>query len=541
MAQQSLFQIDEAPWEADDASEKLVASLAFPTGPDKTFDYEVPDELRGEIEVGRRVRAPFGRGDRPTVGYCVALDSRKNQPRKLKKLTALVDRRRLLTPAMLQLTEWLTERYLCTRGQALEAVLPAVVREQETTRTVTFLKVPKRIAAGVDKLELPPKQAAIIKHLAHQTTPLTPKQLCRALSCTIGPINALRKKNLLDVETRVVEAETAEPRPAREKPLELNADQATALSAILQPLNERRHQTVLIHGVTGSGKTEVYMQAIDEVIRFGRQAIVLVPEISLTPQTRERFRSRFDHVAVLHSHLRDAERHWHWDRIARGEVQVVVGAGSAVFAPTPHLGLIVLDEEHETTFKQDTSPRYHAREVALSRAEKEKVPLVLGSATPSLESWYRAVQGEYQMIDMPRRVSNRPLPDVGVIDLRDEFRNRQTRGAIGRQLHRAIDLALEDNGQVILLLNRRGYSTHIQCPACGLVLRCPHCELSLTHHLEGEAAICHYCDYQTAAPAKCPECTFAGIRYSGVGTQRLEAEVRARFPRRGSCGWTPTR
>jgi primosomal protein N' (replication factor Y) (superfamily II helicase) len=530
MVQQNLFQIDEAPWETDDQSEKVVATLVFPTGPDKTFDYEVSEELRGEIEVGRRVRAPFGRGDRPAVGYCVALASRNDLQRRLKTVAAVVDRRRLLTPAMLRLTEWLAERYLCTRGQALEAVLPAVVREQETTRTLTLLSVPKPIADGLDKLPLPPKQAAILKYLAEQSTPLTAKQLCRAVKCTIGPISALRKKNLLEVETRIVEAETAERRPQREMPLVLNADQTAALAAILKPLGERRHQTVLIHGVTGSGKTEVYMQAIDEVIRFGRQAIVLVPEISLTPQTRERFRSRFDSVAVLHSHLRDAERHWHWDRIVRGEVQVVVGARSAVFAPTPHLGLIVLDEEHETTFKQDSAPRYHTREVALWRAEQEKVPLILGSATPSLESWYRAAQGEYQLIDMPRRVSNRPLPDVGVIDLRDEFRDRQSRGAIGRQLHRAIDLALKDNGQVILLLNRRGYSTHIQCPACGTVLRCPHCELSLTHHLEGELAICHYCEYQTAAPAKCPECTFAGIRYSGVGTQRLEAEVRSRFP-----------
>ena len=291
-----------------------------------------------------------------------------------------------------------------------------------------------------------------------------------------------------------------------------------------------RHETILIHGVTGSGKTEVYIQAIQEAVRFGRQSIVLVPEISLTPQTRDRFRARFPKVAVLHSHLKDSERHWHWQRIAAGEVNVVVGARSAVFAPTPHLGLIILDEEHEATFKQESAPRYHARDVALWRAQAEGIPLVLGSATPALESWHRAHNGTYKLVEMPRRVFDRPMPLVQTIDLRDEFHNRRTRGAVGRKLHQAIEAALRDGGQVILLLNRRGFATHIQCPACGFVLRCPHCELALTHHRLGEIALCHYCDYEMPAPHECPQCHFTGIRYAGVGTQKLEAEIKARFP-----------
>ncbi|MGA2798609.1 MAG: primosomal protein N', partial [Thermoguttaceae bacterium] len=304
-----------------------------------------------------------------------------------------------------------------------------------------------------------------------------------------------------------------------------------ALSAILEAMNSREHRTILIHGVTGSGKTEVYIQAIQEVIRFGRQAIVLVPEISLTPQTVERFRSRFGEVAVLHSHLSDAERHWHWQRIAEGVVSVVVGARSAIFAPTPHLGLIVLDEEHESSFKQDSAPRYHARDVALVRAQAESVPLVLGSATPSLESWRSAQTGEYILAEMPRRVFDRPMPAVGTVDLRiDKARRAITRGSIGRQLHAAIGKALEAGGQVILLLNRRGFSTHIQCPACGYVVQCPHCDIALTHHRTQEIALCHFCDYQIPSPSVCPKCEFSGIRYSGLGTQRLEAEVRARFP-----------
>jgi primosomal protein N' (replication factor Y) len=233
---------------------------------------------------------------------------------------------------------------------------------------------------------------------------------------------------------------------------------------------------------------------------------------------------------VLHSHLRNTERRRHWEQIAAGEISVVVGARSAIFAPVPNLGLVILDEEHESSFKQDVAPRYHARDVALQRTQAENVPLVLGSATPSLESWHRAKSGQYRMISMPRRVLNRPLPGVGTIDLRTEFQDRRNRGAVSRQLRFAMAAALKDGGQVILLLNRRGFSTHIQCPSCGVVLECPHCAIALTHHMTGQIALCHYCDYQVAAPTECPECHFAGIHYRGLGTQRLEAEVKARFP-----------
>ena len=319
-------------------------------------------------------------------------------------------------------------------------------------------------------------------------------------------------------------------RTPSEEHLKLNEDQRAALDAILAALNSRQHETLLMHGVTGSGKTEVYIQAIDEVIRFGRQAIVLVPEISLTPQTESRFRSRFGRVAVLHSHLRDVERRRHWEHIAAGEISVVVGARSAIFAPVPNLGLVILDEEHESSFKQDTAPRYNARDVALERTKAENVPLVLGSATPSLESWQRAKSGQFRLISLPRRVFNRPLPAVGTIDLRTEFQDRRNRGAVSRQLRFAMAATLKEGGQVILLLNRRGFSTHIQCPSCGMVMECPNCAIALTHHVAGQTALCHYCDYHVPAPTECPDCHFTGIHYRGLGTQRLEAEVKARFP-----------
>jgi primosomal protein N' (replication factor Y) len=530
--QRNLFDREPEPWQQDDQAEHLVATVVLSTGPAQQFDYLVPDALRAEVEPGRRVRVPLGRGNRLVLGYCVRVECRPIGSRPLKPIAEVIDHRTLLSPAMLRLTEWIADRYLCDWGQVLETVLPAGVRDQAGTRMTTFLSLAADARQRMAETKVPEKQLAVLKALAAAKKPLTPQELARAAHSTTGPITALRRKGL--IRSRTGRVQHHQPAAAAAGPHEanrvLNADQQKALDAILASLRARQHPTILIHGVTGSGKTEVYIQAIQEVVRWGRQAIVLVPEISLTPQTVERFRARFGEVAVLHSHLSDAERHWHWQRIAEGDTAVVVGARSAIFAPTPNLGLIVLDEEHEGSFKQETAPRYHTREVAITRAAAEGVPLVLGSATPSLESWSRAQQGEYQLLEMPRRVLGRPLPIVGTVDLRADVRRGQSRGALSRPLQLAIATALEEGGQVILLLNRRGFSTHIQCPACGLVLRCPDCDIALTHHRTEEIALCHYCDYRVPAPVVCPGCEFTGIRYSGQGTQRLEAEIRARFP-----------
>lgn len=528
--QKTLFDDEPVPWEEDDAAEQLVATVVFAQGPPQEFDYRVPDKLRGQVEAGRRVRVPFGKGNRPEVGYCVRLESRRTTGRRLKEVRSVVDPQRLLSPHMLRMTVWMAQRYLCPLGQALETVLPAGVREQAGTRMTTLLTLSPEARAEISELKLPAKQAEVVKFLAGCDKPVAARQITQAVKCTDAPIKSLIAKGIIRSEAqRVMHVEKqAAPRPTQGH-LKLNPDQQAALDATLGVLAAGRHETLLLHGITGSGKTEVYIQTIQEVLRFGRQAIVLVPEISLTPQTKERFRARFGEVAVLHSHLSDAERHWQWQRIARGEVQLIVGARSAVFAPTPHLGLIVLDEEHEATFKQDTSPRYHARDVALERAREEKIPLMLGSATPSLESWRKAHLGEYRLLRLPRRVMDLSLPAVRIIDLRNEVRNRMARGALSRPMRLAMQETLAEGGQVILLLNRRGYSTHIQCPACGQVVRCPSCDIALTHHHEAEIALCHYCDFQVPAPTRCPSCEFEGIRYSGLGTQRLEAEVRANF------------
>ncbi|MCC7474321.1 MAG: primosomal protein N' [Pirellulales bacterium] len=535
--QQSLFDTAPAPWEVDDAAEALIATVVIAGGPDGEFDYLAPGELVGaakserRLEAGRRVRVPLGRGNRSVVGYCVALETKPSGGRKLKSVASVVDRQSLLSPPMLRLARWMAEYYLCPLGQVLEAIVPAGVRHDAGSRQVVLLAAAPDAAERIAEAKLSAKQAAAMQQLLASATPLTAKQLASLAGCTLAPINELRKKGWIVTSVERQNADRLAPHAApRQAALELNPDQVAALDTIRGALRATEHRTILVHGVTGSGKTEVYIQAIEEVVRYGRQAILLVPEISLTPQTVGRFRARFDRVAVLHSHLSDIERHEHWRRIARGDVQVVVGARSAIFAPTPHLGLIVLDEEHEATFKQETAPRYHARDVAVRRAADQNVPLVLASATPSLESWRRAKCGEFTLVEMPRRVLNLPMPVVRTIDLRNEAYARGSHGALSRPLVRAMEESLGEGGQVILLLNRRGHSTHIQCPSCGKSMQCPACNLSLTFHRHDNLAVCHYCDYQVPAPTKCPECGNPGIRFSGLGTQKLEAEVRARFP-----------
>ena len=356
-------------------------------------------------------------------------------------------------------------------------------------------------------------------------------RLCEMADCGPGPINSLRKKGILSairIRSEITGALMGQSEPVED--LHLNEQQQRTLDSIIAALESGEHSTMLLHGVTGSGKTEVYIRAIREVVSYGRQAIVLVPEISLTPQTIRRFRSRFESLAVLHSHMSDAERHWQWQQIARGAIQVVVGARSAVFAPTPNLGLIVIDEEHEPTFKQDSTPRYHAREVARYRCQQEKVPLLLGSATPTLESWLRATRRQDTLLSLPDRVAGLPLPPVVVVDTRNDPRIAKG-SSLGRALFTAIGRALSEKGQVILFLNLRGYSPTVWCRSCGTGVKCPDCDITLTWHRDRKEAVCHSCNYSIPAPETCPTCESAAIRYFGTGTQKLEEEVATLFPK----------
>jgi len=530
--QGELFSSELAPWEIDAAAETPCVAVAFPEAPFGPFDYRIPDELSSQIKPGMRVVVPLGKGNREIVGYTLSIQISNHPKALLKPVLRVIDPHPLCNASLLQLIQWMSRYYLVPVGQVFEAAVPAGVRAGAGTRNQTLLKPTLKAAEDLLVKSLPIKQRQTLQQLILADEPLSLDQLKNLAQCSEGVIKKLRELEFIEAYTERVMQFGKESVPEvhqRVLPPALSSDQRIALKTIHAAIDSGEHETILLHGVTGSGKTEVYMQAMEQVISYGRQAIVLVPEISLTPQTRSRFQNRFGSVAVLHSNMSGPERHYQWKRIAEGAVQVVVGPRSAIFAPTPYLGLIILDEEHENTFKQESQPRYHARDVALHRASLERIPLVLGSATPSLETFHRATTGRYKLVSLPRRILNRPLPEVTTIDLRSN-RIDVDRGSISRPLLDAIGRTMAEKGQTILLLNRRGFATSIQCPSCGFVVSCPDCDLPLTHHREGSKAVCHYCDYTIAAPQVCPQCGFDAIRLAGLGTQKLEMEVQSRFP-----------
>ncbi len=572
---------DLLPWEIAAGEDRLLAEVVFNRPLTTIFQYFVPNELREMIGPGQRVQVPFGRGDKLTIGFCVGLTTTFPPGRTIKTVAALIDREALLDARMLELTRWIADRYLCGWGQVLESIIPRGVKSKAGSREVTFFALAAELnaklacasphvsndeAAGTGgkkpnnsgkepltlalspqsrgegtkprglpvevvlaDLKLPAKQRAVIEALVAAGRPMRVDELAEAAQCGTAPIHGLRDKGLIVALRERVMSAPVMPTPEAHREIRLNPDQQRAVDTILSVVRAAEHRTLLLHGVTGSGKTEVYIRAIEEVVSYGRQAIVLVPEISLTPQTIRRFASRFPSIAVLHSHLTDAERHGHWQQIASGAVQVVVGARSAIFAPTPHLGLIVIDEEHETSFKQDSTPRYHAREVARRRAELEKVPLILGSATPTLESYLRVLRKEDVLISMPKRVERLPLPPVLIVDIRND--PAMAKGsAIGRALFTSMMDALKAKGQIILFLNVRGFSPVLWCRGCGEGVKCPDCDITLTYHKERAVALCHSCDRSAPLPKVCPKCGKPGLLNLGIGTERLEAEVKARFP-----------
>ncbi len=509
----------------------LFADVVFDRPLDQAFTYAVGEDLRNAIAVGKRVKVPFGKGDRATLGYCVRL-SRTPPERTVKDVLEVIDDEVLLNDSLLRLTRWMADYYLCGWGQVLNAVVPAGARDQAGTRARSFVEAVPEAELPAPLPSLTVKQTEVLKQLRQAGRPLEVKEVTRLAQCGSVPIEALVEKGLLRRASRRVDQaqDSTQGEPTENPTITLNADQQRVWSALEKPLHEGGFQAFLLHGVTGSGKTEIYLRTIQEVLAQGKEALVLVPEISLTPQTIARFRGRCGEVAVLHSHLGDAERGGHWRRVAQGKVQVVVGARSAVFAPTRKLGLIVIDEEHESTFKQESTPRYHARDVAVMRARLENIPIVLGSATPSLESYHNAQKGQYTLLSLPNRVEARPMPPVVLLDRRHDKPRHGKFPALSESLEYSMREALKAGGQVMLLLNRRGFSTHIHCPSCGHVESCRFCDLALTYHKQRDVMLCHYCGYEQPPTQRCPQCGQSAVRYQGLGTEKLQVEIEERFP-----------
>jgi primosomal protein N' (replication factor Y) len=517
----------------------LYADIVFDRPLDHAYTYSVPEALASKIGVGKRVEVPFGRGGKETPGFCVRVAGiAPTSGYDLKAVTRVLDDDAIIDDHLMKLTRWMADYYLCGWGQVLNAVVPAGVRDNAGTRIAAFVEaLPKEKLPNPLPTVTPPQKVALEK-LRQENRPLEMRELARLAKCTTGVVAGLVKKGLVRKFSERIETEAAAPAHDRDEDaptpcgpeIVLNADQIRVWEQLKGALGTGGYQPFLLHGVTGSGKTEIYLRAIEEVVKQGKEVIVLVPEIALTPQTIARFKGRCGNLAVLHSHLTDAERGGYWRRVATGHIQVVVGARSAVFAPTRKLGLIVIDEEHESSFKQESTPRYHARDVAVMRARLEGIPILMGSATPSLESWANVERGNYTILTMPNRVESRPLPAVKIIDLRHEPKTPGKYGAIGPTLETAMRQTLRDKGQIILLLNRRGFSTHVHCESCGYVAQCVNCDLALTFHRMKSALVCHYCGFETAPFQKCPTCEQPTMRYQGLGTEKLQAEIEEKFP-----------
>jgi primosomal protein N' (replication factor Y) (superfamily II helicase) len=531
LMQPSLFNDVEQPGQA--VSTQFV-EIVFDRPLDHAYTYAVPFELQDQIAVGKRVLAPFGKGDRGTVGFCVGVTETKPE-RKVKAIAQVLDDEALLTEHLLKLTRWMADYYLCGWGQVLNAVVPAGVRKQAGTRVVPLLELVAESLLPNPLPHLSPKQKKVLEFLQTHPSPVELREVTRLTGFGAAPIKALVEKGYARRKVGRVATATGVSQPMKPTflehvPLSLTADQGGAWTTIEAAIMEGGFRPFLLHGITGSGKTELYLRTIEEVVKQGKVALVLVPEISLTLQTIAAFQGRCGDVAVLHSHLHAAERGNHWRRIAKGQVQVIVGARSAIFAPTRNLGLIVIDEEHETSFKQESTPRYHARDVAVMRARLENIPIILGSATPSLESWHNAQKGQYTLLTLPKRVADRALPQVKLIDLRHDRHPDKKPQGLSPTLERAMNNALDLGGQVMLLLNRRGYSTYLHCPACGQVEQCKFCDLSMTYHRERHITMCHYCGYEKRPPEQCSVCGAGTVAYQGMGTEKLQAEIEAKFP-----------
>ena len=526
--------------------------VAFEAAVDTTFDYLVPDDIWPVIP-GQRVELPFGKANKLTHGYCIeVLDSvPKPGKYKIKLVKKLIDAQPLLDCRLMELAGWISSYYFCPLGQVLAAILPSAVKKAVGTSEQKFIYLAQ---ANTSDNKIGKKQKLLIEiltahHCRDEESAMDLKELCNHAQCTNLPVKNLMAAGLAKMCSRVItKALPAIPKAFVNEPknIVLNDEQDSALAAIIAKINTGRFGVTLLHGVTDSGKTEIYIRAIEHVVAAGKSAIVLLPEIALTAQTVNRFSARFKRVAVMHSGLGGAQRNSQWQTIRAGQADVVIGARSAIFAPLPNLGLVVVDEEHEPSYKQDTAPRYHGRDVAVKRCHLEGVHCILGSATPSLESLQNAsTRDHYQIVRIKKRILDLPMPEMRVVDMKDLPSGEPM--LISPVLHKELDAVLGRGEQAILLLNRRGYSNYVFCPKCKHSLQCRNCDVTLTFHkalTAGRAgkfqtfagkhvnsgyALCHYCMSQTLVPEKCPLCQTKMIML-GLGSQKLEEELTRKFP-----------
>jgi primosomal protein N' (replication factor Y) len=540
-----------------------IIRVAFESAADTEFDYAVPDEI-WPIQAGQRVQAPFGTKNKPEVGFCVAPDipfkesfAWRGKGRKLKQVTKVIDQEPLLDSSLMELAGWISDYYVCPLGQVLAAMVPAGVKKGAGARTEKYIYLAIDLqAVGKTAEQLRgSKQKQIVSYLQEgkafgSKSALELQALLETIGCTNAPVKKLAEKKIVQIALKtILKSLPAIPRgmAIRTEKIVLNEDQQKALAHFNTEIDSGRFGVTLLYGVTDSGKTELYIRAIEVVLQKGKTAIILLPEIALTTQTVQRFSARFDRIAVMHSGLTASQRNVQWQKIRAGEADVVIGARSAVFAPLPKLGLIVVDEEHEPSYKQDTAPRYNGRDVAIKRAQLANAHCILGSATPSLETLFNCrSKRHFSLVHLPKRVMDLAFPEMKLVDLRERYSTQRGINLISEPLGERLRETIEKKEQAILLLNRRGYSNFVFCPSCKHTLHCRNCDVTLTFHkskavgdgrmqtitgkhMDYGYAVCHYCLAQTLVPRKCPLCG-AGLAMIGLGSQRLEEELARKFP-----------
>jgi primosomal protein N' (replication factor Y) len=512
-------------------------------GFDKLLHYRVPENLRALVSVGSLVRVPVLRAFK--LGIVGEIGAPADFPvDRLKTIAQVVHPFPALTPDLLELARWMATYYASGVDSIIETMIPVAVRRGAGLKQEKLLALARRLPteelAALEKRA--PAQAKLYRFLEQQFRPQKKSLVLARLGATAAIAQALVKRGVIREETRRIERvayadDHALGELVAAQPHVLNVEQQRAVDALGAALAEEKFSVSLLHGVTGSGKTEVYLRAIDAALRTGGGVVFLVPEVALTPQTVARLRSRLETIAgahrcvVWHSHLSEGERLDGWLALATGEARVVVGARSAIFAPVQNLRLVIVDEEHEPAYKQDETPRYHGRDVAVMRAKLTGAVCVLGSATPSLESFLNAESGKYRLLQMPQRIDARQLPYIDIVDLRIEALKQRSMPALSQKLVRAMQDRFEKREQTILFINRRGYSSAMLCTKCGHVEECVHCSIAMTYHRTDETLRCHLCGDQKPAPVRCPQCSAPDIRWRGLGTQRVEEAVKRVLPR----------
>ncbi len=522
----------------------MVAEVIINRGAKKlnrTFDYNIPKELEELILVGSKVLVPFGNGGKLTEAFVVGI--KETSAFEVKDIAKLEEN---LSNKQIALAKWMAKRYFCNVSDCIKLMLTPGTRNknkekriQDKTINCVYLKKDREeieieIETGKIKSEKQKRVVNFIKDNEGATVP----EIEMFTDCARGIVNTLVKNGYLEIVEKKVERNPLLGRDCEKTTkLQLTEEQEKAYKSVEEAIDKEKYQQFLLYGVTGSGKTEVYLQLIEKVLTIGKNAIVLVPEISLTPQMLDRFISRFgkEKIAILHSKLSIGERHDEWERIREKKARIVIGARSAIFAPIENIGIIIIDEEHDSSYKSETNPRYHAKEIAKILAKENHAPLVLGSATPDMTTFYHATNEDengntkIQLLTLTKRANHSSLPKVEIIDLKQELANGN-RSMLSMELYNCIEENLKQKRQTILFLNRRGYSTFIMCRNCGYTVKCPNCNISMTYHSYERKLKCHYCGHEENIVTICPECHSDKIRYFGTGTQKLEQEIHKQFP-----------